>query len=343
MEIEHPLSLDEPAHLNGLIPASYFPLSKGVYDVKPGLVSFGTDLGNGAGDRHVFQIDQTYAQYRAGKLSAREERLDKYYVLQEYPPTTARTVAEFIAKRLAAEYPDLFTLSTVGASRLLHCRLSGERLTFDCQWQLAEAVPEPDQGPVYSSALDALCSQLQEDLAVICRRKSGTNWIAALHICFPNHWASQAKIGQDFAAVHEPVPGMERTNSKSRELVAAMIDRGPFVRFVWGLGTHNRLNNHPESSIDRHEDRAADRGGRFDANAPCLFLRVERQVIWGFPQTNAALFTIRTYLTNVQELRADRWRRDKIIAALRSMSDESLRYKGIADRDLILHWLQRKD
>ena len=323
--------------------AQYFPLSKGIYDVKPGLITFGTDLGNGAADRQLFQIDDYHAAYRNAKLAAREERLGKYYQVHGYSKLLARTLAAFVAARLALEHPQAFALHTEGDGVLLHCHLSGERLQFDGEWQLADESTQPERGPAYVSALDALACQLQEDLAVVCRA-DGENWLAALHLCLPGHWAAEAKIGRDFATVHRPVPGMERTNRDAHEIVDAMIDRGPYVRFVWGLSADCRLNHHPEPPARLPlGERAAWCGRHFDPDGPRLFLRVERQVIWGFPQSQAALFAIRTYLTDVASMLGDRWRRDKLCAALGSMSVESLQYKGIADKEAIISWLQQEE
>ena len=323
--------------------ARYFPLSKGVYDVKPGLIAFGTDLGNGVADRHLFQIDDYYSSYRNAKLAARGERLGKYYQILRYSGPLAGSLAAFIAARLAAEHPQAFALRTERQGQLLHCRLSGERLRFDADGHLANDSAQPERGPAYASALDALACQLQEDLAVVCRG-DGENWLAALHLCFPGYWAAETKIGKDFAAVHGPVPGMERTNRSASEIVDAMIDRGPYVRFVWGLSTDSRLNHHPRPPDCLPADqRAAWQGRRFDPDDPRLFLRVERQVIWGFPQYHAALFTIRTYLTDVAAMRRDRCQRDKLCAALRSMSVEALQYKKLADREAIISWLKQKE
>ena len=323
--------------------AQYFPPSNGVYDVKPGLIAFGTDLGNGAADRQLFQIDDYHTSYRNAKLAAREERLSKYYQVHHYSSVLAQSLAAFVAARLAAEHPQAFALHTQGDGSLLHCRLSGEQLRFDHDWRLSDESIQPARGLAYVSALDALACQLQEDLAVVCRA-DGANWLAALHLCFPSHWAAEAKIGRDFATIHRPVPGMERTNRNASEIVDAMIDRGPYVRFVWGLSTDSRLNHHPKPPGHLPAgERDAWCGRRFDLDDPRLFLRVERQVIWGFPQSQAALFAIRTYLTDVASIRQDQWRRDMLCAALRSMSVESLRYKGIADREAIISWLQQKE
>jgi hypothetical protein len=324
----------------GCYQAQYFPLSKGVYEVTPGLMAFGTDLGNGAADRQLFQVDDHYAPYRRAKLEARAEALDKYYATHQYPPAVAGAVAAFVARRLAAEHPETFVLRQDDAGFTLQCTPSREVLRFDRNWALTQARPRIERGPDYASALDALVCQVQEDLAVICRRGDSENWLAALHLCFPNHWAAAEKIGKDFAAVHAPVPGIERLTQRSQALVDAMIDRGPYVRFVWGLSTDTRLNHHPQAPGELPQWH----GRRFDPQDPHLFLRVERQVTWGLPECDAALFAIRTYFADAAEVRRDPWRRDKLCSALRSMSAAAQEYKGIAaNREAALHWLQGGD
>jgi len=91
--------------------AMYFPPASGKYDVKPGLVPLGTDFGNGAADTRVFQFDARFAEYRKVKQTARAERLGKYYQTREFAPEVAGVVCRFIARRLAEEYPQLFTLA----------------------------------------------------------------------------------------------------------------------------------------------------------------------------------------------------------------------------------------
>src|SRR2546425_8112613 len=77
-------------------PARYFPIESGRYEVKPGLFKFGTDFGNGAADRQVFQIDDQFPRYHAAKMAARQERLSKYFQTHAYQEKTAERVARFM-------------------------------------------------------------------------------------------------------------------------------------------------------------------------------------------------------------------------------------------------------
>jgi hypothetical protein len=79
---------------------------------------------------------------------------------------------------------------------------------------------------------------------------------------------------------------------------------------------------------------------RFDPASPSLYLRVERQVLWPFPEQQAALFTIRTYISDCQQLCNDSHRKKQLSNALKSMSRDQLKYKGIdKNLDPILEWL----
>jgi hypothetical protein len=179
------------------------------------------------------------------------------------------------------------------------------------------------------SELDAIAMKLQEDLAVI-QRDGGRHWLAAIHLCFPNHWAAEDKIGKTFAEIHAPVAGIEPINRQADKMVDAMINATEgYVRFAWGIATDNKLNHHPGNP----------RGRRFDRNNPRAFLRIERQTIWGFPDVEASLFTIRTYFEDLAKTDPDK--RAKVISAIESMSLASLAYKGLAEsRDDLLAWLR---
>ncbi|OGG46007.1 MAG: hypothetical protein A3F84_26310 [Candidatus Handelsmanbacteria bacterium RIFCSPLOWO2_12_FULL_64_10] len=318
--------------------ARYFPPGSGLYEVKPGLYPFGASFGNGAADQHVFQIDATFEQYREAKCLARSERLSKYYQVSDFTPVVAGEITGFILRRLSQEHPDLFQLKErADGVRALRCALTEEVLTFGADLVLtgAESRCAPVVPP-YASALDALASQAQEDLAVVSI--GGEDWVSALHVCCPSHWAAEDKIGEDFATVHAPVAGIERINRAARQMVNALAHRGPFVRFAWTLEADTRLNHHPEPPPGVPMERW--RRQSFNRSAPRLFLRVERQTLWGFPNVGAFLFAIRTYLTDCEEIKKRPEECGQLRSAIASMTPESLAYKGLTrHRDDILKWL----
>jgi hypothetical protein len=314
----------------------YFPLAKGRYEVKPGLARLGTDYGNGQMDQQVFQIDDSFAHYWQMKRQARAESWPKYFQLHQFGDDVARAIAQFVVHRLVAEHPHQFQLEPHANGLTLYNQRTQETLGFDPSYRL-QAVDSP-HAVVYQCALDALAHQVQEDLTVVSRQEH-QHWMSAIHLCFPNHWSAIEKIGQRFEVVHAPVAGMAAMNQRSDAIVHTMITGSPAVRFAWGVSTDTRLNHHPEPPPGI---AIADWVGRaFDPTCPQVYLRIERQVVWGFPAVNAALFTIRTYFRDCAGLKQDARLRSLLCAALRSMSPESLVYKGLAHQQAaILHWLE---
>lgn len=313
--------------------AAYFPPAAGVYEMKPGLLPLDRELGNGPADRRVFQCDAAHAQYRQAKRRARAERLAKYYQTRDLAPEVAGAVCRFIAARLAEEHPDRFRLEARGGERLLHCAPSGETLRFD---PAMGSVAGGEADPPYADPLDALASQVQEDLVVV-RRAGERDWTAAIHLCCPYRWTAEEKIGLDFVTMHLPVPGME--SFRKPGMVTNMVKHGPLVRFVWELATDARLNHHPEPPPGIPP--AAWRMRPFDPARPRLLLRVEREVFWSFPALEAALMTIRVSFRDGEEIRSTPALREPFCATLESMSPELLDYKGLTEsRDAILAWLR---
>lgn len=320
--------------------AVYFPLMNGRYEVKPGMLPFGSDLGNGEADKQVFQIAQNFHHYRQAKLLARGERLSKYYQTCNYTQVVAEAIARLMIERLIKEHPQHFEFQQTANTRKFHSHLTQETLYFNSNWEL-ERVSAQDSSvvPAYTSTLDALAAQIQEDLSVICRHADGSNWLSAVHLCYPNHWSAEEKIGRDFATIHAPVPGMEKINRRADAIVNTMIAREPTVRFAWGLSTDTRLNHHPEPPP--HVSASRWQGRKFDLKSPRLYLRIERQVIWGLPEYDAALFTIRTYFRDCSLIKQDSVLRSQLYAAIESMTAESVIYKGLVEsQDSILQWLR---
>jgi hypothetical protein len=320
--------------------ACYFPLANGRYEVKPGLIPFGSSFNNGQAEHHVFQIDDNFSSYRQAKLQARAERLSKYYQTCNYNQAVAGAIANLILQRLTLEHPQYFSVEHLAnGNRVLHNQLTQETLYLDANFQLQHIHPQPSPiSPPYASTLDALAAQVQEDMAVVCRSPEGKNWLSAIHLCYPNHWAAEEKIGQDFASVHTPVAGMAAMNRRASAIVNTMIVRPPMIRFAWGLSTDTRLNHHPEPPP--HVPVHLWQGRHFDGNQPRLYLRIERQVIWGLPEYDAALFTIRTYFRDCRVIRQDAVLCSQLRSAIESMTPDSLIYKGLVESKAnILNWL----
>ena len=320
--------------------AYYFPLQNGRYEVKPGMMPLGSNFGNDA-DSNLFQLDSNFHSYREVKLAARKSCLSKYFQTCNYSDSVAEAVAKLIINRLTREYPQYFNLVGNGEYLIFQCQLTKETLYLNPNFELLKyKSPDKIVFPDYISTLDALAAQVQSDVVVISRNDNHDNWLSAIHLCYPNHWSAEEKIGTDFATTHLPVAGIEKINQRAKASVNTMIARKPMVRFAWGLSTDTRLNHHPKplSNLVLKEWQ----GREFNRENSRLFLRIERQVMWGLPEHNAAIFTIRTYFRDCREIKKDALLKNKLISAIQSMTPESLKYKGLVEsKQDIIAWLNQ--
>lgn len=261
----------------------------------PALRALGTDFGNGAEDGKVFQIDSEFDRYHLNKLTLRPE---SHFLGVADPVVPQFELALWIAANLVRENPWLFSLE----DGCLVCNLTGSRI------------------PLATVTLGELGMEVQEDFAVV----SGADRMEYLHVSAPSGWAPEEKIGRSFLEVHSPVPDFDAVRAASVGILRGCIERGPFVRFVWTVEEDDRLNRHPMT-------HGADWEGHRGFEVGTLCVRTERQVIFGFPEWNAFLFTIRVGHVREPDFRARPELIDPLLAGLESMSPESRRYKGLGN------------
>ena len=123
--------------------------------------------------------------------------------------------------------------------------------------------------------LTALAMSLQEDLVLMERTADGAVRAALLHVSFPSAWDPGAKLGQDLVALHAPVADNAALQAAAGRLGNALVEKGPFVRWVWTVTTDSRWRAWPPSSAGSRYDPGS--GNADGASRPDLYFRVERQ------------------------------------------------------------------
>jgi hypothetical protein len=168
------------------------------------------------------------------------------------------------------------------------------------------------------SNFEEMAMLVQEDL-VVHRIKENKDWMAACHICFPSGWLPEEKIGKCFQEIHSPIPGMNLNNSFN--LARSMIYNGPFVRFVWSIVYERKVNSHPSLPYKN-----------FDPSNPRIWIKVERQITYGFEEIESALFVIRQEIIEPEEIDYK-----SLYKSCSEMSPEHKKYKNISQE--LLDWL----
>lgn len=203
-------------------------------------------------------------------------------------------------------------------------------------WRVAEWL-RSQQG--VSRLLDAVALSVQEDIVVMRSLPDGSDICEALQVCFPSGWDPREKIGKSFANIHRPVADSDRLVSSAPNVIRAMVNKGPYVRFNFGLSFSPLLDTHPAVNHDR---RLYTPGEDFEARLPGMNLRMERQTTCGFPGQQRALFSIRIYVNPLTErIERDPSLRPRIANLLRTAIPSVSDYKGYTPyREELIAWLE---
>jgi hypothetical protein len=331
-----------------------FPIASGRYEVGPGMRRFGQAGAGFPAEEGHFQPDANLGATLLAKLAVlRRAPRECHLVSPVITPADEIDLRQAIAATfalLAAEHPRMATLEPNGV--ILHHL--GLKLT---DW--SAATPQIEQvGPGWAELRaiapqvrewltgcqglfrlgDALGLAVQEDLAIVRGPAAAAGDVLEwTHVCLPSGWSPAEKIGRSFGAVHAPVAHSEPLLASQHQIVRAMIQAGPFVRYVWGLHPDDALCHNPRLH------RAAPWAAASPAElAQQVHFRVERQTTHGFPGLNRALFTIRYWVEPLFQTALDPWQRERLASALGSMDEESLRYKGLTEVcDRLLNWLRQ--
>ena len=271
----------------------YRPFHKGIYTTTPSLIPLGTDFGNGVLDAIPLQLDKGTAALIANK-----------HQIQTYRPLI---LMSSISESVAASAIQLLSDERDIAQTAVGDVYPGMPQLHDV-WRKTTSALE--------SRFSALSLAIGEDIAIVEIDSDGNDRNALMSIAAPSRWAPEEKIGRSFVATHTPVPNMEKTLAVAAKLQQMLLERGPFVRFTWGISTTPALDTHPSVMEPPYA------GG--DA-----WLRTERQVIRRIPEHQAFLFTIRVMVEPLSDIRKSITDASALAAALRSMDDKSRIYKSV--------------
>ncbi len=179
--------------------------------------------------------------------------------------------------------------------------------------------------------LDAASRLVPEDLALMVER-DGRLVFGGGSVCFPNRWDLRSKLGLSLAEVHAPVSGLnEQLEANIDRFLERLHPDRPFWRLGWGI-------------IDVADGYTpADGTGPARPEAPHpseLYVRVERETLRRFERTGCVLFTIRTYVAPITQVRTDSDVASSLGVSLAAMPTGIREYKDLLTlADLVVEWL----
>lgn len=168
--------------------------------------------------------------------------------------------------------------------------------------------------------LDAAARLVPEDLVLLVERE-GRLVFGGGSVCFPNRWDLRSKLGLSMSGVHAPVAQLnEQLEAPIDSFFDRLTPQRSFWRLGWGiLDTSDWYTPLDGTGAPRPVDPAPDQ----------CFLRVERETLRRFPETNGVLFTIRTYVAPIPAVAADRGVARRLAASLSALPDDVRGYKDL--------------
>ncbi len=186
---------------------------------------------------------------------------------------------------------------------------------------------------------DALALSCQEDIVIMRGNADGHDVAELIQVCFPSGWDPVEKIATGFFAIHEPIADNSRLLGSSSNVMKALLTKGPYIRFSWGVTLSNLRDAHPE--VVRPNLTPAEWEDP-ELVASRTFLRMERQTTYPMPDLGRGLFSIRIYVDPLVERLDQRPDlRPRLAHIIESTAPEVKAYKGVTKLATpLLSWLK---
>lgn len=269
---------------------------------------------------------------------------EKLAVLQQAPQTALLCTSDFdpspgwhvLAGEAHVQCPDAILTDAE--------RLTAPALGLSVRWDGTD--PEPLATP-HEAALSCLHAlppsqrlagllslALHEDFAIV---DGITTRLQALAVCLPSRWTPSTKIGHSFTEVHAAVADNDTLLAAARHLLALVCQDARWERFVWTISNQKRHDQHP------HRHAPIDWPSDPQAQIATAHWRTEHQGFLPLPGKTQALFTIHVEVQPLEEAISTPARAATLHAALASMSDAVLAYRGLTTaRPALLAWLSER-
>jgi hypothetical protein len=317
------------------------------FDVKADLFPLGSVINGKLEEKHFVQ-DNQLEDFIEQRLALFESQIETRRVIQTDDDSGLAEALHRVFALYAKDHPELIRLESDTINLLflglqlqfpnLETRIEPviDRVTPTVLGERVASWLEQQRG--VARLLDALTLSCQEDI-VIMRGAADGAIAEALSVSFPSGWDPREKLAENFARIHEPIADNARLIRASGNTMKALLTKGPFIRFSWGLTINPSLDNHPQSAKPTAPQDWLKNPSELVKH---VYLRMERQTTFPMIDLERGLFSIRVYVTPLLErLARDPSLRLRLARFVESVKPEVLAYKGMAEiTPGILQWLQ---
>ncbi|KJK64942.1 Protein of unknown function DUF3445 [Aspergillus parasiticus SU-1] len=196
-------------------------------------------------------------------------------------------VGTYLPKR----YPRMFQLrsSAGGKQTFLHSLVTDESFSLS-----------PEENPL--DILRAMGGLIEDDLLFLMPSDDGDGFtLRGFVTCFPNGFNTSKKLGLKLRDIHKPVPQYKEKLEKSMDRFFQKLEVGRFIkRANWTITTTDQLFTASGNHLYKGEEIPQE---EVDINTARV--RVERQFLHRLPQSHAILFSFKTLLYTLPEVKEE--------------------------------------
>ncbi|KAI0871703.1 hypothetical protein GGS24DRAFT_492025 [Hypoxylon argillaceum] len=205
-------------------------------------------------------------------------------------PAIQELYEEIMVKYLPARYPTMFQ----ARGNIVENLATGT------------TYPLTTTGVTHAQMLAYMGENVEEDFYFMCPDPDGQYRLQGYIACFPGGFLSPARVGESVREIHQPVPGYERKLGLSVDRYFTRMEPGDFIgRMNWSLQVDGADlfrtdgNNYYPGAKDMFSE------AKNDPSLDECFLRVEHQTLTKLPRTSAVIFTVRSYMTPLHQVKAE--------------------------------------
>lgn len=287
-------------------PRAYRPYKKGPYHMTMGIKTLDHN--------EWLLLENTYQKITDKRARITEKEREHTVLTNPEAKESVFETYEMCLDYLMTRYPMYFSTDEEDSS-LIHNKIRNEKIPKD-----------PNAYPDTETLIRTLSHTMEEDFLLLqFDEKTEQYYLRSGSFAFPSGFDPARKMNLSLKDIHGPVPLYKQTIEKSMEKFFRRLKVGNWVyRLNWGIQSHDQLYapdlNHAseEETVEKLDPSSMDFNN--------VFLRCERQCLLRLPKTNALLFTIRTYITPLSEIREEENAFD-LIDAIDNLPEPLAHYK----------------
>ncbi|CAG8364229.1 unnamed protein product [Penicillium salamii] len=239
----------------------------------------------------LIEMDKNYLE----RITLRESLIEQYPDQVSAADDSAKpAIDEFyiwlVGTYLPTRFPLMFQLQPQNEkSQLLHCSVTGRDYSL-----------EPDTSAIVTLRL--MGGLVDDDLLFLLPSEDGDGYkLRAFVTCFPNGFNTTEKLNLKLRDIHKPVPQYKEKLEKSMDRYLDRLKTGKFIkRANWTITTTNKLFTASGNHLYEGEAVAQE-----EINVDTARVRCERQMLHRLPETRAILFSFKTYLYSLPEIKGE--------------------------------------